>query len=112
MKLLTLSLAGLLAACAQAPEAIIPAYVSPVTYSAWSCLQIAEEQARLSSALAVASQQQQQARSNDTATVILFGLPLASMSGSNVAPQIARYKGEQEAVRVAGISRSCSHGAA
>ena len=111
MKILMLSISGLLAACAQAPETIIAAYVSPVTYSGWSCPQISEEQVRLSSALAVASQQQQQARSNDTAAVIFFGLPLASMTGANVAPQIARYKGEQEAVRLAGISRSCSHGA-
>ena len=107
MRFQFLVLTGLLAACAQSPEAIQPAYVSPVTYSDWSCPQIMEEQARLSGALATASQQQQQARSNDTAAVIFFGLPLASMSGANIAPQIARYKGEQEAVRLAGVTRSC-----
>ena len=32
------------------------------------------------------------------AGVILLGLPLASMSGENIAPQIAALKGEQEAV--------------
>ena len=31
MKILMLSISGLLAACAQAPETIIAAYVSPVT---------------------------------------------------------------------------------
>lgn len=98
---------GLLAGCAQSPASIEAAYVSPVTYSSWSCRQITEEQARLSGALAVASQQQERARSNDTAAVIFFGLPLASMSGANVAPQIARDKDEQEAARLAGISQDC-----
>lgn len=107
MRLGMLMLVGLLSACAQSPGMIQPAYVSPVTYNNWSCEQIAEEQARLSGALAMASQQQESTRSNDIAAVIFFGLPLASMSGANIAPQIARYKGEQEAVRIAGIARSC-----
>ena len=64
---------------------------------------------RLNGALAVASQQQHAARANDTAAVIFLGLPLASMTGANIAPQIARYKGEQEATRLASISRSCDH---
>lgn len=96
-----------LSACAQSPDMIAPAYVSPMNYTSWSCTQIAEEQARLNGALAVASQQQHAARANDTAAVIFLGLPLASMTGANIAPQIARYKGEQEATRLASISRSC-----
>lgn len=107
MRAFILITVGFLTSCAQSPGSIQAAYVSPVTYSNWSCRQITEEQARLNGALAVASQQQEQARSNDTAAVIFFGLPLASMSGANVAPQIARYKGEQEATRLAGISQDC-----
>ena len=52
----------------------------------------------LAEALATASVQQKNAHANDTAGVILLGLPLASMSGENIAPQIAALKGEQEAV--------------
>ena len=100
--------ASLLAGCAQSPESIRPAYVSPMVYLNWSCPQIFEEQARLTNALATASIQQEQARSNDTAAVIFLGLTLASMTGANIAPEIARYKGEQEAVRLAGIHHSCS----
>ena len=100
-------LLSILAGCAQSPEAIEPAYVSPITYSSWSCEQIAAEQARLSVALANASTVQQRARSNDTVGVVLVGLPLASMSGQNVAPQIARYKGEQNALQAAAAGSGC-----
>ena len=52
----------------------------------------------LAEALATASVQQKNAHANDTAGVILLGLPLASMSGENIAPQIEALKGDQEAV--------------
>ena len=47
----------------------------------------------------------------DRLAKMLPGLPLTSRSGANVAPQIARYKGEQEAVRPANLSRPYSYGA-
>jgi len=97
-----------LTGCAQSPEAIQPAYVSSVPYQSWTCLQLGEEQQHLSSALAAASAQQNQARTNDTVGVLLFGLPVSSMSGENIAPQVAHLKGEQEAVRQAMIHNSCS----
>jgi hypothetical protein len=43
--------------------------------------------------------QQNQTRSNDIAGIILIGLPISSMSGGNIAPEIARYKGKLEAVQ-------------
>lgn len=97
-----------LSGCAQSPESIQPAYVSSIPYDGWTCTQLAEEGAHLDSALATASAQQSQARSNDIAAVILVGLPLASMSGGNIAPQIALYKGQQEAVRLASTRKSCT----
>lgn len=97
----------MLAGCAQSPEAIQAAYVSPMTYSGWSCDQMASEMGRLSGALAFASTQQRNARTNDTVGVLLLGLPVSSLSGENIAPQIARYKGEQEAIRIAGIEKRC-----
>ncbi|MCG6122059.1 MAG: hypothetical protein MEP57_05055 [Microvirga sp.] len=100
--------AGLaLAACAKHPDSIAPSYVSEVGYQSWSCAQLGEETQRLSSALAAASTRQEQARSNDVMGVILIGLPVSSLSGDNIAPEIARLKGEQEAVRKARISKDC-----
>jgi len=94
-------------ACAAKPESIAASYVSEVSYQHWTCQQLGEETHRLSAAYAVAAKQQEQARSNDVAGVILIGLPVSSLSGGNIAPEIARLKGEQEAVRKAMITKTC-----
>lgn len=108
-KIAVLSVLSLsLAACAKSPESISPAYVSEVGFQNWSCSQLAEESTRLSHALAVASTQQENARTNDTVGIILIGLPVSSLSGDNIAPEIARLKGESEAVRKVSISKGCA----
>ncbi|QKV20518.1 hypothetical protein HTY61_04140 [Oricola thermophila] len=100
-------LAVSVAACAKNPESIAPAYVSEMTYQNFTCQQLVQEQQRLNDAYAVAEAQQKKARSNDIAGVILLGLPVSSMSGDNIAPQIANLKGQQEAVRKAMIMKNC-----
>lgn len=103
----SLTLSVMLTACAPTPESIQAAYVSEVPYRTWSCDQLGEEAARLDQAMATASLQQNNARSNDTVGIIFLGLPVASMSGQSIAPQIALYKGQQEAVRRASIRNNC-----
>jgi len=102
------AVAAALGACAKSPESIAPSYVSEVSYQAWSCPQLAEETLRLSSAYASAAQQQEKARTNDVVGVILIGLPVSSLSGDNIAPEIGRLKGEQEAVRKAMVIKNCA----
>lgn len=97
----------IIAGCAAKPEAIQPTYVSHMTYMNWTCEQLGEEQLRLVSALSTASDAQRTARGNDTAGVILLGLPVSSLSGSNQASNIARLKGELEAVQKAMILKDC-----
>lgn len=96
-----------MAGCAKSPDSIGASYVSEVGYQSWSCKQLAEESSRLAGALVRASAQQEQARANDIAGVILIGLPVSSLSGDNIAPEIGRLKGEQEAVRKALITKKC-----
>jgi hypothetical protein len=96
-----------LCACAQSPEDIQPAYVSSIPYESWTCPQLVEEQQHLTEALATASAHQAQAHSNDIAGVVLLGLPVASMSGANMKPQIATMKGDQDAVRRASRKAGC-----
>lgn len=103
-----LTCATFVTGCAATPDSIAPAYVSEVGYQNWSCQQLAEEQSRLSAAYAMAASAQEKARSNDTMGVIFLGLPVSSMSGGNVAPQIASLKGQQEATRKAMILKNCS----
>jgi hypothetical protein len=98
----------LLGGCATAPENIAPIYVSDFSYSNWTCKQMAEEQPRLVAALATASAAQTQARNDDIAGVILIGLPVSSLSGSNMAHEVARLKGELQALQRAAILKNCS----
>jgi hypothetical protein len=102
-----LALCALAAGCARAPERIPAAYISPTNYQSLDCPQLAQEGARIDGALAVASIQQRQARRGDTWGVLLIGLPVASISGENIAPEIARYKGEQAAVRQVSTAKNC-----
>jgi hypothetical protein len=103
-----MSLMCAVTACAKSPESIAPAYVSEINFQHWNCVQLGEESARLSQALAQASTQQENARTNDTVGVILIGLPVSSLSGDNIAPEIARLKGETEAVRKVSIGKGCT----
>ena len=86
--------------------------MSEVGYQNWTCQQLGEETLRLNAAYATAAKQQYQARTNDAVGVFFIGLPVSSLSGGNVAPEIARLKGEQEAVRKAMITKNCAIGQA
>lgn len=97
-----------LAACAKDPESIAPSYVSEVGYRSWSCGQLAEESAHVGDALTRASAQQSNARTNDIVGVVLIGLPVSSLSGDNIAPEVARLKGEQETLRKVMVTKNCA----
>jgi hypothetical protein len=87
--------------CATAPENIAAAYVSHMAYMQYSLEQLGQEEARLQAALSSSSDAQRRARSNDTLGVVFLGLPVSSLSGSNQASNVARLKGELEAVQKA-----------
>lgn len=106
-KTATVAALAMLSACAPTPESIQPAYVSDIPYRSYTCDQLGEEAIRLNQALATASVAQSNARSNDTVGIILIGMPVGSMSGQSIAPQIALYKGQVEAVRTASLRNNC-----
>lgn len=97
-----------LSSCAKSPESIAPAYTSPLTYKGLGCNQIAQELGRVDNALVQSYTQQRNARSNDTMGVILLGLPVSSLSGGNVADQVAKLKGEKEALEKLAVQKNCS----
>ena len=96
------------AGCAKRPETISAAYVSPTTYSGWSCTQLAQEARRVHAAKTQAYNQQRRARSNDVAGVLLIGLPVSSLSGDNVAEQVASLKGHEEALNRMMVQSNCA----
>lgn len=105
-KLIVLS-AVIIAGCAAKPENIGAAYVSPTTYSNFNCAQLQNEAIRVDNALGKASAAQTKARSNDTLGVIFLGLPVSSLSGSNVSDQIAQLKGQKETIEKTQNAKNC-----
>lgn len=98
----------LVAGCAKRPESIAPSYVSALPYQSLSCSQLAEEMARVNAAYTTAAQQQNDAADGDAVGVIFLGLPTSTLSGGNVAAQVASLKGQQEALQQTAIRKNCS----
>lgn len=108
--LLAATAALMLAGCAKRPETIAPAYVSTLTYQNLNCRQLAEESARVNAAYTMAAQQQNDAATGDAWGVFLIGMPTSTLSGSNVAAQVANLKGQQEALHQTALAKNCSIG--
>lgn len=101
-----------LSGCATSPKDIAPAYVSPILYQNLSCEQLAQEAARVSQAAAVANGAQSSQASKDavmtTVGVVLFWPSLFFIGGDKGnAAEVARLKGEMQAIEQANISKNC-----
>lgn len=112
----TLALAGMIAlgiaGCATAPEDVAPAYTSPVVYNSLNCKQLGQEMQRVSNAAQEASGVQQKKRTQDkwltAATVVVFWPAAFFTNGDGAsAAQLARLKGEMQALEQAAILKKC-----
>jgi len=97
-----------LGACAKAPESIAPSYVSEVPYQGYTCEQLGQERARLEQAYTTTAQAQNDARTGDAWGVFLIGMPTSSLSGGNVAAEVASVKGQMTAVDKTIIAKNCA----
>lgn len=108
--LLTPALA--LAACAPAPDSVAPAYVSPAAYTGQSCTRLAAEAQRLDAALTAATGAQKKQADADAAMVaisLFVFWPAAFMvAGGDQSPQLARLKGEAQALQQAARAKGCA----
>ncbi len=104
--LLALAAIGLLAACAPRAAEIQAAYVSPQKYAGedWTCEKLIDEAIFVGEALIRVSGTQDEAATRDAWSVFLIGLPV---SGGGNKAEVARLKGEQEALRVAIRDKNC-----
>jgi len=101
-----------LAGCATSPNKIAPSYVSPVTYSGYSCTELAEEAQRVSVRAAQASGQQRDQATRDTvavtAAVIVFWPALFFVGGDKTnANELASLKGQMDAIEQVSIAKKC-----
>ena len=102
-----------LAGCASTSETVTGSYASPLQYSNYSCQQLGEEAQRISARVAQTSGVQDQKRSNDTvataAAIIIFWPAAFLVNGNDQnTAELARLKGEFEAVEKVSIQKNCN----
>ena len=102
----------LLCGCATPPEKIQASYVSPILYQNLTCEQLAMEATNISSRAAEAAGVQNKKAGQDAAVVavgvIIFWPALFFASGDGAsAAEVARLKGEMQAIEDASTRKSC-----
>jgi non-ribosomal peptide synthetase component F len=110
---LRLALVGtLVAGCASKSADIAASYVSPMQYQDLSCSQLTQEAQRVSARVAQVSARQDKKASSDGAAMavgmVLFWPALFLLEGDEEsASEVARLKGEMEAIEQANIQKNC-----
>jgi len=107
-----MSCALLTGGCASKSNDIAAAYVSPTQYASYSCPQMREEATRVSSRAIQATGAQDSKATNDAVAtgvgVVLFWPALFFIKGdSTTAAEVARLKGEMEAIEQASVQKRC-----
>ena len=106
------TLAVAIGACAKGADQIAATYVSPMQYESWKCPQLAEEAQRVSARAAAATGVQNQRAAGDavmlTVGAVIFWPALFGVGGDGPnAAELARLKGEMEAIEQASIRKNC-----
>jgi len=104
-------LATALAGCAQKAENVSAAYISPLAYSDLDCSQLAADASRLNARIAEVTGQQNKAANSDAAltaaTIVIFWPAAFWLGRGDKSPELARLKGETEALQSAAIAKGC-----
>jgi hypothetical protein len=102
----------LLTACADSSDKIKASYVSPLQYSDYSCSQIRAEIGRVGRKMSEAAGVQDKTASNDSAAMgvglVLFWPALFFIDNTDNRVEVARLKGEFDALEQAAIQKNCT----
>lgn len=103
----------LLAGCAKNASDIAPSYVSPLQYGAYSCAELAEEARTVAARAAEAAGVQDANATHDKVTagvglVIFWPVLLMTRGDGETAAEVARLKGERDAIEEASIRKKCA----
>ena len=101
------------AGCAQKSADVVATYVSPLQYQSYSCRQLAEEASRVTTKAAqIAGVQDQNANGDAVATgvaLVIFWPALFFIGGNKeTKAELARLKGELDAIESASIQKKCA----
>ena len=102
-----------LAGCASSSDAIRPAYISPLQYQNLTCQQLGAEAERVSRRASEVAGVQDRNRTTDAwvtgAAIVLFWPAAFFVKGDGpTAAELARLKGEFEAIEQAAIQKNCN----
>lgn len=94
------------AGCATRPESISASYVSHEKYMGNSCLELVSSMSDARANLDKFSAMQNSKANTDAATVFFVLIPASKLTGDS-AGDVAKYKGEVEAIDTAQIKKGC-----
>lgn len=106
MSLLALGLAFTATGCATRPESISASFVSHEKYMGQTCPQLTDTMSDARAKLTEYSKLQDTKANVDAATVFLVLIPASKLSGDH-AGDVAKFKGEVEAIETAQIKTGC-----
>ncbi len=106
-RIAAIMLAGLAAGCAASPGSIEPTPIPDVLYRRQGCAALAEARAQAALDVAIFSREQTSAQTGDAIGVLMFGLPLSSMTGGDVSARLAEQKGRVLAIDKARAAKGC-----
>jgi hypothetical protein len=101
-----LLIGAIVSGCATRPESISASYVSHEKYSGRDCGQLAFDMSNARAELQKFSSMQDTKANVDAATVFFVLIPASKLSGDH-AGDVAKWKGEVEAVDMASIKAGC-----
>ncbi len=100
-----------LASCATPPEKVSATYVSPLTYQDYSCDQVKGELQRVNRKIIEITGAQQKEANKDAVAMgvglVLFWPALFFLMGDDKKDELARLKGEYDALETAAIKKDC-----
>ena len=101
----------LLSGCSSPPEQISASYVSPIHYQSFNCDQLSAEISRINEQVIEVSAMQQADVSQDAVAtsvgMVVFWPALFFFAGSDHADELARLKGEYEAITTVAVEKQC-----
>lgn len=109
MKKAAIVLVMLLVGCANRPETIHASFVSHERFVDLSCMQLVTKMSATRSDLDKFSKMQDSKATGDAWGVFLLGVPFSKLSGDHEG-DVARLKGEVEAIETAQVKNRCADG--
>lgn len=101
-----IGIAAVMAGCATRPESISASYVSHEKYSGKDCTSLSLDLMNARNELSKYSSMQNTKANVDAATVFFVLIPASKLSGDH-AGDVAKWKGEVEAVETALVKANC-----